>query len=1839
MGEFIKQITGVDLTDANGEFRSTYDILNDIGKVWDTLNSKEQAMLAEEIAGKNRANILTSIMQNAKQLEAAYESLSNSAGSANAEQEAYMDSLAGKINALKQSFTRITIHTINSDMFKGLVDGATKGINAVDKFIQKFGGIGTAVMVTIPMLTTCNKSISTITKGFTTSIPVIGDWQSKIQTSLGKQSEVIANAKAGMDDLKKSVANGTTSYNEASKGMANYQKQIAGATAKTLALHAAQSVLNMAIGVGISALIGGAIASIQKYLDYIKFTNEEAKQLADSNNKLSESMKEINSKDNLVNKYKDLNNQLKNVNETSKKTKELHEEINKVRSQLATDSGYADIVNNENLSLEKQIELLETAQKKKMLDNAYEIKDNLPSKKAIEKELKAMENYIKSYEQYKDMLNTPPDKNGMITWLDDFGTEHEITYSSIKENMDLYSRKLMESKEKLDTYNDSLVRMGEYGLTTTRVQAEYPSIVNKIVDSLLNATDGAAQTDKGLKNLSSTMRQTTADTETLIKDLNDIKAPDWDLGKIAGHLDLSQVSNELVRVTEETKNAQNAMEMYLGIFDGIGNQISNIDDIVEAINEAGGMTDEVLDKIIATGDAELIAIADNSNALQDYLNLKQEDIDLKKEARDKAIEQANAEVEGRNRLLEQFEKEKQKQEELNTLREKYRSLSMTEDGKVVSSLGMEVKQFSKVIQGIEDTKKAVIDLDGQMSLVTFDKDGRITGEFVKVKEVAENMFSVIQQNATGDKMFSLTIDSNGDEIKTELESVTEAIDGTYVAVTELNGQKVTVNFNDSGEIVSEIGQVVDRFDGLKESIIEINGTKFSMIIDADGEIISPLVEIQTSIDGTIQKVEEINGKQVVLSLGDDGVFREDIEATNNLIDDFKDNIETLNGKSIVVNIDGAEQLASDLREITQETDGVYNAIATVNGQEMRIRIDEDGNLLEVIEELGSVKQAVSDTQYAFESMGNGWTVTNVDGVMTWIWNVHDGLDGLKIGIGEINETPIRVEFDESGNYKIQELQWNLDGLLETNQVIDGKTVTCTYDLNGNLIEQKEVVSEVNELLDSTNGKEASATANIDTNEAESRAKIVNEELMKIDEKSAKATIEVENNDSVEKVEEVKESVDSVDGTKAEVSVNVDSSQANSKLDNTKKKMKETENAGKKLEKNVVKPKVDISSSMNNLQLLRGTIQQTKQEASKPVVVTARENGISNVIGLLRNLLDKINNARSQARNPITITTVHKEATQYSTTGSPTPKPSKRSASEQTTTEDTSSMYEQIATPKVRSLNDIQTPEIISEPSTADSNGDTGAVTTSNNATRASSKSTDAISSIGGNIDELNYYYKAIESCTSALKDYNQALQEVRDTSEDHKKWLYLQIDRYFRLNDAIEDYDNLLKYNAELQKSVAVGSSDYYRLQREELYLYQKKIEALKSLQAEQVKEKDEIASLLKQNGFVIDSYGNLLNSQELLANEMAKINGLSDNDPNKDFYIENIKTLSNYVNRYTSLMNKDIAGTREEILSLQNTIKNTATNSLEELRNKLVSALQSQREEEKEKELGVLDDRIEELKKQLKDLDDESEDKKTKRAKLEAELAKWERDDSAYGKAQVKKLREQLEKLNKEIAKDEINKEIENIESEKDKLQEIFDKKLEEKEIYAEADRLLASKNMEEIKKLLERYTDTFKDLGGLLGNEFTTNFKSQIEECFKALEYLKGQSSNFVSGEASKSRSSVNQPSLAMLHENQAESNFTAKEMSRLALLNQNNSLFGEIQMRAWSEMMPKLASLDNIPNMNNDALRNVVNGDINSNNKIEINNEFNVTNHTEMDVRKTEKTLEQAIRSDLRRFGKIK
>lgn len=57
MNDLIESMTGVKVETDDGQLRSTYDILKEIGEVWDELDTKQQALLSEEIAGKNRVTI------------------------------------------------------------------------------------------------------------------------------------------------------------------------------------------------------------------------------------------------------------------------------------------------------------------------------------------------------------------------------------------------------------------------------------------------------------------------------------------------------------------------------------------------------------------------------------------------------------------------------------------------------------------------------------------------------------------------------------------------------------------------------------------------------------------------------------------------------------------------------------------------------------------------------------------------------------------------------------------------------------------------------------------------------------------------------------------------------------------------------------------------------------------------------------------------------------------------------------------------------------------------------------------------------------------------------------------------------------------------------------------------------------------------------------------------------------------------------------------------------------------------------------------------------------------------------------------------------------------------------------------------------------------------------------------------------------------------------------------------------------------------------------------------------------------------------------------------------
>lgn len=126
---------GVDILTASGEYRDTYDILVDIAEVYDDIiatDNKKAAGLTELLAGKHRANVLSSILQNPEDLKNAYEMALDSDGSAMAENEKYLDSIQGKMDQFTNQLQVMWMNTFDSSLVKGVIDLGTGLLKVVD---------------------------------------------------------------------------------------------------------------------------------------------------------------------------------------------------------------------------------------------------------------------------------------------------------------------------------------------------------------------------------------------------------------------------------------------------------------------------------------------------------------------------------------------------------------------------------------------------------------------------------------------------------------------------------------------------------------------------------------------------------------------------------------------------------------------------------------------------------------------------------------------------------------------------------------------------------------------------------------------------------------------------------------------------------------------------------------------------------------------------------------------------------------------------------------------------------------------------------------------------------------------------------------------------------------------------------------------------------------------------------------------------------------------------------------------------------------------------------------------------------------------------------------------------------------------------------------------------------------------------------------------------------------------------------------------------------------------------------------------------------------------------
>ena len=133
------------LQDSNGEMLSTYDIMAKLAEKWGTLNETEQTAIATSLAGKTQFEVFANVMKNWATAANVVDNAAKANGSSLRENEKYLDSIEGKLQAFQSAWEQLSYHVMNSDFLKGVIDLGTDLIKVLDNLVQKIGTLPTLI--------------------------------------------------------------------------------------------------------------------------------------------------------------------------------------------------------------------------------------------------------------------------------------------------------------------------------------------------------------------------------------------------------------------------------------------------------------------------------------------------------------------------------------------------------------------------------------------------------------------------------------------------------------------------------------------------------------------------------------------------------------------------------------------------------------------------------------------------------------------------------------------------------------------------------------------------------------------------------------------------------------------------------------------------------------------------------------------------------------------------------------------------------------------------------------------------------------------------------------------------------------------------------------------------------------------------------------------------------------------------------------------------------------------------------------------------------------------------------------------------------------------------------------------------------------------------------------------------------------------------------------------------------------------------------------------------------------------------------------------------------------
>lgn len=154
----IMKLTGnrVDIMQDDSTFKSTVQIMREIASVYDTMSDVDQAALLELLSGKRQANTTAALISNWETVEKAIISSQNAFGSADKENEKFINSIEGRLAQFQAQFESTSVSVLDSGLVKGVVNTGSGLLGAVQWLTETLGTIPGLIAPILSMIASVN---------------------------------------------------------------------------------------------------------------------------------------------------------------------------------------------------------------------------------------------------------------------------------------------------------------------------------------------------------------------------------------------------------------------------------------------------------------------------------------------------------------------------------------------------------------------------------------------------------------------------------------------------------------------------------------------------------------------------------------------------------------------------------------------------------------------------------------------------------------------------------------------------------------------------------------------------------------------------------------------------------------------------------------------------------------------------------------------------------------------------------------------------------------------------------------------------------------------------------------------------------------------------------------------------------------------------------------------------------------------------------------------------------------------------------------------------------------------------------------------------------------------------------------------------------------------------------------------------------------------------------------------------------------------------------------------------------------------------------------------------